>query len=195
MECDFTGCTKTGVFLIVDRRAGAAALCDDHALCTTNNRILDCAGPSRVNTGAMCASFDVDGVIVNERTNTAIIYLRATDGTCYHFATTRLEARMVASLMMHGARQSRPLTHQAIANVINNLGAALSRVVIDEKADAPCFATLDIVQKRRPISVVMRPSDGVAMALASAVPISVTSTALTKSVERAQSFLRRRAER
>jgi len=67
----------------------------------------------------------------------------------------------------------RPLTHDLAIDIITQLGGVLSRVVINDLRDETYFATIEIVQDGELRKIDARPSDAVALAVRSLVPIFV----------------------
>ena len=72
----------------------------------------------------------------------------------------------------------RPLTHDLIANVIENLGGELRDIFISELRDHTYYAKLRIRQNGELIEVDSRPSDAIALAVTAKVPIYVAEDVL-----------------
>ena len=67
----------------------------------------------------------------------------------------------------------RPMTHDLVRNVIRHLNATMERVVITELKDDTFFAVLWLKQNGESITIDVRPSDGIALALRGDCPINV----------------------
>ena len=67
----------------------------------------------------------------------------------------------------------RPLTHDLLANVIENLSAQLEKIVINDLQDHTFYAKLVIRRQGELVEVDSRPSDAIALGVASEVPIYV----------------------
>ena len=67
----------------------------------------------------------------------------------------------------------RPMTHDLVRNVIRHLNATMERVVITELKDDTFFAVLWLKQNGESITIDVRPSDGIALALRGDCPIYV----------------------
>ena len=67
----------------------------------------------------------------------------------------------------------RPLTHDLIANVIENLGGELRDIFISELRDHTYYAKLRIRKDGEMTEVDCRPSDAIALAVTAKVPIFV----------------------
>ena len=72
----------------------------------------------------------------------------------------------------------RPLTHDLIANVIENLGGELRDIYISELRDHTYYAKLRIRKDGEMTEVDCRPSDAIALAVTASVPIYVAEDVL-----------------
>jgi hypothetical protein len=73
---------------------------------------------------------------------------------------------------------SRPMTHDLLRNLIQNLNAELDRIVISDLKDNTFFATLWLTQQGEPVMVDARPSDAIALALRYDCPIYVAESVM-----------------
>jgi len=84
-----------------------------------------------------------------------------------------LEAHSIATALgAHGV--SRPLTHDLMLNLCTSLGASISKVVISDLRDNTFFAELHLLKGEENILLDARPSDAIALALRTGVPIFLT---------------------
>lgn len=84
------------------------------------------------------------------------------------------EAEAVAiECAVRGVPAPRPLTHDLLKDVITELGATVSRVVITELRDATYYAEVHLDVSRGTSIVSARPSDAVALALRTDSPLFV----------------------
>jgi bifunctional DNase/RNase len=82
------------------------------------------------------------------------------------------EADAIA-IPMQNVPVQRPLTHDLLKGVIEQLGGKLTQVVINELADETFFAKLIVDAHGRHVEVDARPSDAIALAIRAKVPIFV----------------------
>jgi uncharacterized protein len=87
------------------------------------------------------------------------------------------EARAIALELEH-VSLPRPLTHDLIRNILQNLGATLQRVTITELRNSTYFANLSVAVKDKVIQIDSRPSDAIAVALRMKAPIFVSTQVL-----------------
>lgn len=75
---------------------------------------------------------------------------------------------------LSGVPVKRPQTHDLLASVIKQLGGVLESVTVTDLAEATFFATLDIRRgDGEVVNVDARPSDAIALGIASGVPVYV----------------------
>ena len=72
----------------------------------------------------------------------------------------------------------RPLTHDLVANVVEQLGGEISDIYISELRDHTYYAKLRIRHNGELIEVDSRPSDAIALAVTASVPIYVAEDVL-----------------
>jgi uncharacterized protein len=78
---------------------------------------------------------------------------------------------------------ARPMTHDLIKLVIDELGARLLHIEIKDLRENTYFAALVLQQGTRVFEVDARPSDAIALALRAACPIRVEEGVLSKAQE------------
>ncbi|HEX2867484.1 MAG TPA: bifunctional nuclease family protein [Ignavibacteriales bacterium] len=82
------------------------------------------------------------------------------------------EAQAIA-LEIEGIKPPRPLTHDLLKNIIDNLGAAVQEILIDELRDNTFFAKIVLEVSSLTNDVDSRPSDAIALAVRTQSPIFV----------------------
>jgi len=82
------------------------------------------------------------------------------------------EAQSIA-LEMEGIKPPRPLTHDLLKNLIDNLGATVSEIIIDELRDNTFFAKIRIDVSSLHNEIDSRPSDAIALAVRTNAPLYV----------------------
>src|ERR1700733_4454971 len=73
---------------------------------------------------------------------------------------------------------SRPMSHDLLRNLIQNLNAELNRIVISDLKDNTFFATLWLTQHGEQVMIDARPSDAIALALRYDCPIYVAESVM-----------------
>lgn len=82
------------------------------------------------------------------------------------------EAQAIA-LEIEGIKPPRPLTHDLLKNVIDNLGASILEVIIDELKENTFYAKIIIEVSALTNEIDARPSDAIALAVRAQAPIYV----------------------
>ncbi|MDP9023524.1 MAG: bifunctional nuclease family protein [Actinomycetota bacterium] len=112
------------------------------------------------------------GVRVELPANQPIVLLKEKTGTRYlPIWIGAVEATAIA-FALQGVETPRPLTHDLIVNVLQDLGVDLQAVHVTELREGTFYAELHFVQNGRTHTVSSRPSDAIAIASRlDAVPI------------------------
>lgn len=87
------------------------------------------------------------------------------------------EAQAIA-LEIEGIKPPRPLTHDLLKNLIDNLGATVLEIIIDELRDNTFYAKIVIDVATLTNEIDSRPSDAIAIAVRAEVPIYVAESVL-----------------
>jgi bifunctional DNase/RNase len=87
------------------------------------------------------------------------------------------EAQAIA-LEMEGIKPPRPLTHDLLKQITDNLGAIVNEVIIDELRENTFFAKIIIEVSGLTQEIDARPSDAIALAVRAEAPIYVAATVM-----------------
>jgi hypothetical protein len=82
------------------------------------------------------------------------------------------EAQSIA-LEMEGIKPPRPLTHDLLKSIIDNLGATVSEIIIDELRENTFYAKIKIEVATLSNEIDSRPSDAIALAVRTGAPLYV----------------------
>ena len=93
-----------------------------------------------------------------------------------------LSEAQVISFKLAGNFFPRPLTHDLITTVCGHLGAKIIKIVVNDVQDGTYFAQIYLEQADTQFIVDARPSDGVALSLASGTPLYVTEEVASHSL-------------
>jgi bifunctional DNase/RNase len=117
-------------------------------------------------------------IIISEIHEQQMILLREVDGDRnFSIMIGIFEATSIDRRVKKQA-SPRPLTHDLIANVIENLGGELRDIYISELRDHTYYAKLRIRKDGEMTEVDCRPSDAIALAVTASVPIYVAEEVL-----------------
>lgn len=112
----------------------------------------------------------VKGVSVDEAGNFFIILVDENDTKVLPIGIGKLEAQNIA-MPIQGVTPPRPMTHDLLKNVIEELGGKPKKVVITEIKNDTYFAEIHIEQGDKEIVLDSRPSDAIALAVRCDIPI------------------------
>jgi len=116
---------------------------------------------------------ELSRIIISEINDQQVIYLKETEGSRQFpiligiFEATRIDRRV------KGYPSPRPLTHDLIVSVIEQLGGQLQDVVISELKEHTYYARLRVRQDGELIEIDARPSDAIAVAVTCQPPLPI----------------------
>ena len=121
------------------------------------------------------------GVRVELPTNQPIVLLREREGERFlPIWIGAMEATAIA-FALQGIVTARPMTHDLLKNVLEDLSVQVQRIVITELKDGTFFAVIQMHQDGRAYEVSSRPSDAIALAVRVNVPIFANEEVLTEA--------------
>jgi bifunctional DNase/RNase len=115
---------------------------------------------------------EVVGVRVELPSNTPIVLLRELEGQhrLLPIFIGGPEATAIA-LALDAVRTPRPMTHDLMKNVLDDLGVSFTRLEITDLSDGTFYAELHLEAAGQTTVVSSRPSDGIALALRMSAPV------------------------
>ena len=93
------------------------------------------------------------------------------------------EARAIA-MALAGTPVPRPLTHDLMKNVLENIGVEFQKIVVSALENNTYFARIHLLFTDRSVEIDSRPSDAIALALRFDRPIFVAQDVFTESSQR-----------
>ena len=126
----------------------------------------------------MPVQMELRRIIISEVDDHQVIILKEVDGDRSFpivigiFEATSIDRRV------KGMPSPRPLTHDLITAVVEQMGGEIQDIVISDLKEHTYFAKLRIRQEGELIEVDCRPSDAIALAVTAKVPIYVAEDVL-----------------
>jgi uncharacterized protein len=121
------------------------------------------------------------GVRIELQSQTQIVLLKEREGERFlPIWIGNVEATAIA-FALQGVTTQRPLTHDLMKNLLDELVVAVERVVITELKEGTFYATIELQQNGTRYSVSSRPSDAIALAVRSNTPIFAEETVLNEA--------------
>jgi bifunctional DNase/RNase len=116
---------------------------------------------------------NIKGLMVDPITNMPIIILRDKDGQkVLPIWVGVFEANAIA-LQIENVSTPRPMTHDLLKNVIQDLEATVTKIVVSDLKENTFYALIYLNRNGETIAIDARPSDAIALALRTRVPIYV----------------------
>lgn len=123
----------------------------------------------------------VVGVRVELPSNVPIVLLREQNGSRYlPIWIGAAEATAIATAMEE-VEPPRPLTHDLMVLVVQELGATVTRVVITAMRDSVFYADLVLTKDEEEIHISARPSDSIALAVRTGAPVYADPSVLEEA--------------
>ena len=115
----------------------------------------------------------VDSIRVSLLTQNRVVVLREVDSRRYlPIFIGPFEADAIA-IALQGLEPQRPMTHDLLKSVFGELGASIRYILVSDIRDQTFFARIVVNQGSHTIEIDSRPSDAIALAVRSDVPIYV----------------------
>jgi bifunctional DNase/RNase len=127
----------------------------------------------------------IKGLMIDPVSNMPIVILRdAENQRVLPIWVGPVEANAIA-LQIENVSPPRPMTHDLMKNLLTELDASVTRVVITNLRDNTFYAYLELRRRGETILIDARPSDAIALSLRTKAPVFVDSRVLeqAKSVD------------
>lgn len=121
----------------------------------------------------MAVRMELSRILIRELNDYQLIELREVDGERSFPIVIGLAEAQAIERRLKGLEIKRPLTHDLLATVIERLGGTLESIVINDLSEHTFFATLNVRKDGELIEIDSRPSDAIALGVASEAPIFV----------------------
>jgi bifunctional DNase/RNase len=116
---------------------------------------------------------ELSRIIISEINDHQVIYLREVDGERNFPILIGLFEATSINRRVNGFPSPRPLTHDLIVSIVENLGGELQDVVICELKEHTYFARLRVRHDGELIEIDARPSDAIAVAVTCDPPLPI----------------------
>jgi bifunctional DNase/RNase len=124
---------------------------------------------------------ELAGVRVELPTNQPIVLLKERDGERYLPIWIGAAEAAAIALSLQGVVTPRPMTHDLLKNILDEISVQVSRVVVTELRDSTFYATIDLQRNGDNFEISSRPSDAIALAVRLATPIFASEEVLNEA--------------
>jgi len=121
---------------------------------------------------------ELNKIIISEMQEQQVIVLKEVNGERKFPIVIGNSEAIAIDRRLKSIATPRPMTHDLLAAVIEQLGGTLERIEITNLRDHTFFASLHIRQNGHTVEIDSRPSDAIALGIATSVPIYVAKRVL-----------------
>jgi bifunctional DNase/RNase len=116
---------------------------------------------------------ELSKIIINEAVDQQIIVLKELDGERSFPIVIGMMEILAIDRRLKNIQLPRPMTHDLLADVIDQMGGEVEKVVINDLSNGTFYARLHISSDDSTIAVDSRPSDAIALGVGVGAPIFV----------------------
>jgi bifunctional DNase/RNase len=130
-------------------------------------------------------AMSIKGLMLDPVSNSPIVVLKDDEEKFFLPIWVGIFEANAIALQLENVTTPRPMTHDLLKNMIGELDARVTRVVINDLRDSTFFAQIRVTISRpgsdRTLELDARPSDAIALALRTEAPIFVTQKVLDEA--------------
>ena len=123
----------------------------------------------------------IKGLMLDPVSNSPIVVLKDDDEKFFLPIWVGIFEANAIALQLENVSTPRPMTHDLLKNVLGELDARVTRVVINDLRESTFFAQIRVNTAGRTLEIDARPSDAIALALRVEAPIFVAQTVLDQA--------------
>ncbi len=116
---------------------------------------------------------ELSRIIINEASDQQVIVLKERGGERSFPIVIGIFEVFAIDRRLKGIETPRPMTHDLLSSTIENLGGKLEKIVINDLVNHTFYAQLHISRDGQKVEIDSRPSDAIALGVASETPIFV----------------------
>lgn len=121
----------------------------------------------------MAVPVELSRILIRETEDSHIVELKEVGGGRYFPIVIGLNEAAAIKRRLMNDDPPRPQTHELLANIIEELGATVEKVVISDIREHTFFARLHLMRDGEVMDIDARPSDAIAIGVAVEVPMFV----------------------
>jgi len=129
----------------------------------------------------MNVEVELSRIIINEQSDQQIIVLKERHGQRGFPIVIGIVEIFAIDRRLKGIKPPRPMTHDLLDSVIDNLGAKVEKIVINDLRNHTFYAQIHLSSNGRTVKIDSRPSDAIALGAASNIPIFVAEHVFDKT--------------
>lgn len=129
----------------------------------------------------MSVQMELFRIIISEMNDQQIIMLKEVDGERSFPMVIGTDVAYAIDRRLKGRVSPRPLTHDLLASIIEQLGGEVERIEINDLQNGTYYSRIHVRQNGQVLKVDSRPSDAIALGAATTVPIFVAEHVLAEA--------------
>ncbi|RKY40393.1 MAG: bifunctional nuclease family protein [Candidatus Omnitrophota bacterium] len=126
---------------------------------------------------------ELSRIVIDEERHEQVIVLKEKKGNKLLPIVIGLNEALAVRMHLSGFKHPRPLTHDLMKSLLDNLDVVLEKVVIDKLVDSTFHAKLYLITPQGKKIVDARPSDSIALAVRTKSPLFVEEEVFEKLKE------------
>ena len=126
-------------------------------------------------------AMSIKGLMLDPVSNSPIVVLKDDDEKFFLPIWVGIFEANAIALQLENIETPRPMTHDLLRNMITELNARVTRIVINDLRDSTFFAQIRLMLGDRMLEIDARPSDAIALALRTEAPIYVAQSVLEQA--------------
>ena len=129
----------------------------------------------------MDVEVELSRIIINETSDQQIIVLKERHGQRSFPIVIGIVEIFAIDRRLKGIKPPRPMTHDLLDDVIENLGASIEKIVISDLRNHTFYAKIYLSSNGQTVKIDSSPSDAIALGVASNAPIYVAEHVFEKT--------------
>lgn len=129
----------------------------------------------------MDVEVELSRIIINETSDQQVIVLKERNGKRSFPIVIGIVEIFAIDRRLKGIKPPRPMTHDLLDSIIENLGAKIEKIIISDLRNHTFYANICLSLNGRIIKIDSRPSDAIALGVASNAPIYVAEDVFEKT--------------
>ena len=126
-------------------------------------------------------AMSIKGLMLDPVSNSPIVVLKDDEEKFFLPIWVGIFEANAIALQLENVTTPRPMTHDLLRNMIAELNALVTRVVINDLRDSTFFAQIRLKTSEKMFEIDARPSDAIALALRTEAPIFVAKSVLDQA--------------
>jgi len=129
----------------------------------------------------MDVEVELSRIIINETSDQQVIVLKERYGRRSFPIIIGITEIFAIDRRLKGIKPPRPMTHDLLDSIIKHLGAKIEKILINDLRNHTFYAKIVLNMNGQTIEVDSRPSDAIALSVASNAPIHVAEHVFEKT--------------